>query len=701
MSRRCTTLRWNIRAFLGMKSKLFCFIIFYGIFAYIFLTRTCTDIKYEWKYVYVARTQFINLNNTPHIVLGMLTPHMNTKYRDGQRSTWISTIQQLDSELPFRITYKFLIDRPTNDTILENKKYNDIVFLNATSEGRGVKFGEKMFLWFKYIYENFPDAVLGAKVDDDTFLCVPQIFTRLDALKSSTLYYGWSHGEGRRVNEDTRMDEMFVVLGRDLIERIANRMYCNGSKCDPNIDLIDTDYGGTSIGSWLSIYNDIDYRRDNNRIVHMGRGKEDIIMEYVKPDFCSKYVLNHKSSVEIMQLLHEFNKPAVSPSSKFVGAVTGSLFSGDIVRTLLPQPLYKQYKSLAIVDKMPSCDNWAVVTTIFPPSKAVKDMASLSNWCLVIVADKKTPPESTYVSDMGMNKIDKNKINYLSVEEQSFLYPLLSDIIPFNHFGRKNIGYMYAIHHKAKFIWDFDDDNDGTVDLDDFKTDVHFPYVTICKGEQDTLVNPYPYFGVAETYTWPRGFPLQDIKNKTTIPKLCNSTDAVNLGIIQSLANDQPDIDAVYRMTRDAPFNFQATRKSHRPFVLPGNSFAPVNSQATLWLGPAFPYLALPISINGRVSDIWRGYIAQYFLHRKDIRLAFSPPYVIQDRNAHNILRDFNAELPLYQKSKQLVSFLSSENSSNPPDIVELYKILYMRNYLEEQDIKFAEAWKKTFDSIS
>ncbi|XP_033743085.1 uncharacterized protein LOC117329304 isoform X1 [Pecten maximus] len=646
------------------------------------------------------RTPLSNLNSHPHVVLGMLTPHTNTKFRDAQRSTWISTILRL--ELPFRITYKFLIDRPTNDTILENKMYDDIVFLNATSQGRGVKFGEKMYLWFKYIYENFPDALLGGKVDDDVFLCVPQIFTRLDEMKSTKLYYGWSHGSGKKVNTDTRMDEMFVVLGRDLIERIAKRSYCTGTKCNANVDLIDTNFGGTSIGSWLSIYKDIDYQADNKRIVHMGRGNEAKILTYIKPDFCSKYILNHKSSVEIMKQLQEYNNPgsAISSLDRFVGAVTGSMFSGDVVRTVVPQSLSNPYKTLAVMDKMPACDNWAVVTTIFAPSKAVKDIASLSNWCLVIVADKKTPQEEIYFSKMGMNQTTAKGIKYLSVKEQRDLYPLLSDVIPLNHFGRKNIGYMYAIHHKAKYIWDFDDDNDGTIDLNDFKTDVPFHYVTLCEGKQYTLVNPYPYFGVEETYTWPRGFPLQDIKNKTTLPILCNSTDPIQLGVVQSLANQQPDIDAVYRMTRDAPFNFRAAQKTHRPFVVPGNTYAPFNAQATLWLTPAFPYLALPISVNGRVSDIWRSYIAQYFLHRQNVRLAFSPPYVTQERNAHNSLRDFNAELDIYQKVQQLVSFLSSEQSSNQLNIVELYKSLYMRKYLEELDIRFVEAWTKTLESI-
>lgn len=31
--------------------------------------------------------------------------------------------------------------------------------------------------------------------------------------------------------------------------------------------------------------------------------------------------------------------------------------------------------------------------------------------------------------------------------------------LPWNHFGRKNIGYLYAILHGANIIWDFDDDN--------------------------------------------------------------------------------------------------------------------------------------------------------------------------------------------------------------------------------------------------
>ena len=43
-------------------------------------------------------------------------------------------------------------------------------------------------------------------------------------------------------------------------------------------------------------------------------------------------------------------------------------------------------------------------------------------------------------------------------EDMAKTFPLV-DVLPWNHFGRKNIGYIYAIHHGAQIIWDFDDDN--------------------------------------------------------------------------------------------------------------------------------------------------------------------------------------------------------------------------------------------------
>ena len=54
---------------------------------------------------------------------------------------------------------------------------------------------------------------------------------------------------------------------------------------------------------------------------------------------------------------------------------------------------------------------------------------------------------------MGKNII------FLSAISQANLNNEFVDAMPWFSFGRKNIGYLYAIANGAKTIWDFDDDN--------------------------------------------------------------------------------------------------------------------------------------------------------------------------------------------------------------------------------------------------
>jgi len=91
---------------------------------------------------------------------------------------------------------------------------------------------------------------------------------------------------------------------------------------------------------------------------------------------------------------------------------------------------------------------WIVVTTIHYPTESLKKLATLPDWHLVVVADKKTP------SDWSLNNCE-----FLSVERQLALNYKIIPLLPWNHYSRKNIGYLYAIEHGAKVIYDTDDDN--------------------------------------------------------------------------------------------------------------------------------------------------------------------------------------------------------------------------------------------------
>ena len=371
-------------------------------------------------------------------------------------------------------------------------------------------------------------------------------------------------------------------------------------------------------------------------------------------------------------------------------------FSGQKVR-LVDEVKFAQDSKLGIVnlDKDISCENWAVVTTIYKASDSVRHVARDPVWCLVIVGDKNAPSKADYMADIGA--VTGKTVLFLSPADQERIFPLLSRVIPWNDMSRKNIGYMYAIKHGAKLIWDFDDDNMNL--LPGNIMDTLSKYRAPCSTFLFHIFNPYYYFAVNETYTWPRGQPLEHIRNPATKPKLCFFTFERRIGVIQSLANIEPDVDAIYRFTRNTPFNFGATPSSHTPVVVPPNAYSPFNAQATLWTKDAFLYLPLPMSVTYRVADIWRSYIAQYFFHQQSLSLVFVPPYIDQHRNVHDYLKDFNDEIDLYQKSDKLLAWMSKDIQTD--SLLVLYKEMYERGYLEEKDLPFISAWIKTFEEVS
>ena len=107
-------------------------------------------------------------------------------------------------------------------------------------------------------------------------------------------------------------------------------------------------------------------------------------------------------------------------------------------------------------------------------------------------------------------------------------------------------------------------------------------------GDQSAVVhNPYPCFG-GPGNVWPRGFPLGAVNEESSVP--CNVVEEENgetrsLGVVQSLANHDPDVDAIYRLTYPAgslPFDFEDSPPGEeRPLrVVPDFSMTPYNAQA-------------------------------------------------------------------------------------------------------------------------
>jgi hypothetical protein len=218
--------------------------------------------------------------------------------------------------------------------------------------------------------------------------------------------------------------------------------------------------------------------------------------------------------------------------------------------------------------------------------------------------------------------------------------------------GRKNFAYLYAISHGAKMIWDMDVAN-ILKSTDEFLRFIPKDIIDIKMATDNNFssYNSYIDFGAPQKPIWPRGFPLDHIKD----PRSWNNTvfnDIIKnsiIGLIQSLADHDPDVDALFRLTMTIPFNFNIRITNSLSLALPPRTLSPLNAQACLFNYDAFWMMLFPITVHGRVSKIWSGYLGQRFFWDLDLKVLFSPPVVNQFRNSHNYLADYNSELPPYE----------------------------------------------------
>jgi hypothetical protein len=153
--------------------------------------------------------------------------------------------------------------------------------------------------------------------------------------------------------------------------------------------------------------------------------------------------------------------------------------------------------------------------------------------------------------------------------------------------------------------------------------------------------------------------------------------------VIQSLADRDPDVDAIYRMTRPLPISFQRQKSILIP---PRSVYSPWNAQAVLVSNPAFFGLLLPVSVTGRVSDIWRSYITTRLLWETRHRIGFSSSFVTQYRNPHSHMVDFADEDDLYSRVDELLQALASWTSHGHETLETAY-IDFVTKLVEEAAI--------------
>jgi hypothetical protein len=328
-----------------------------------------------------------------------------------------------------------------------------------------------------------------------------------------------------------------------------------------------------------------------------------------------------------------------------------------------------------------------VVTSIAEPVPALQTLAAgcrQNGLDFILIGDEASPPNFAL-----------DGCRFFGLKEQRELGLRFADACPTRHYARKNIGYLIAIRDQAPVIVETDDDS---VPYDGFWTE-RTGLKTVRVVEQPGWINVYRYF--SDDHIWPRGLPLDELHS--SIPQATSlPVREVACPIQQGLVDNDPDVDAVYRLVLPLPFRFE----QRESVALSGGAWCPFNSQNTTWLPDAYPLLYLPSYCSFRMTDIWRSFVAQRIARANSWAILFHAPTIQQERNAHDLMRDFADEVPGYLYNRAIQTALDDldvrPGGEHIPDGMRAaYELIVGKGLLKKEELDLLDAWLDDLARVS
>ena len=304
---------------------------------------------------------------------------------------------------------------------------------------------------------------------------------------------------------------------------------------------------------------------------------------------------------------------------------------------------------------------YIATTTINKTTETLKRFDRNKNCKVIIALDKKSKKLK------GL----KNSI-ILSTDYQNKKWPKLSNLIEWNCIQRRNFAILEALERGATQIALIDDDNIPLPNW--FKINLLNNKISVQKYNLNK--NIFDPIGLTNHKNlWHRGFPLEYVKNR--IYKKNKLKKKIEFDIQAGFWNGDPDIDAVCRMIYKPECKFI---KKFFPFYT--DQISPFNSQNTIIKREVFKdYFLFPHV--GRMDDIW----ASFYVTSKKYKAVYIEPTVYQQRNVHDLLKDFKQEIIGYTNSSKLVYEIKKDPNN-------IYK------FLPNKSGKAFDEWKKIVQKI-
>lgn len=353
-----------------------------------------------------------------------------------------------------------------------------------------------------------------------------------------------------------------------------------------------------------------------------------------------------------------------------------------------------------------------VVTSISPPNgilKALADGAQKTGWPFYLIGDAICPVGWT-------QQFEATGTRAYDISAQINTGLKSANALPLSNYSRKNLGYLLAMRDGAEVIVETDDDNRP---LEEFWDARHILFRGGSSAEDFGWFNALQYFNSSKI--WPRGFPLDAITKPGEWENVEDNT-VTRCPIQQGLVAGDQDVDAIWRLTRrrdedNCPELFALTvldqttlsvkvifraHDEFSPELVLLDSWCPFNSQNTTWFKEAFPLMYIPSFCKNayRMDDIWRSFIAQRIAFENGWGILWGGVTVAQERNPHDLMKDFEQEIPGYLYNRKIVEMLKALKIRPGADVLTLFGNLLFcyfamidAGYIEEKELDILGAW--------
>lgn len=289
-----------------------------------------------------------------------------------------------------------------------------------------------------------------------------------------------------------------------------------------------------------------------------------------------------------------------------------------------------------------------ITTTVNVPQVLSLYRAYGPNARFFVALDQKTPEEA-----VNFCQYDVPNTHVLFIQDQQKWK--CSELIGWNCIQRRNIALLEALKWGADIIVSIDDDNIP------MNPDYFWHFEKRLDGRDSfnglQAYSKSGWFDVGQLLqpsASHRGFP----HDKIAVPAFMSVTGA-KVGVVAGSCLGDPDISAATRIVNHPTVHGVSEVLRSGVITNPNDTWTVFNSQNTAFIRELAPAMFM-LPAFGRSDDIYASLICQHVMRQKGLHVHFGPPFVWQQRNQHDLIKDLKAEILGMEHVVHLAGILDS-----------------------------------------